>query len=654
VEVPEPVSSSDDAPRTHVDDVARPVLSALLTAAVVVDEQGTITAANAGFERALGVRADAVVGARLMPLLQAVGREPSTVGALEAAIAAGRARRGEVLVQSDSGRRRWLHLSVEPLAAAPGHALVLMTSADEQMRALRAADRGHAALQAVVSLAERVVRAPHWQDVLYEALEELGRATHARAALAYRLEEDAYVLHAAWRFERDAASYPERFARGAWHEELAAEDVLQFDEFPNGAFAKHTDPEGRVALAAVRVSGAPWGVLAFDRSGTHQPWAPIDRLAFRAFGQTLAAGIERGVREEAVLAERTFARHVLDGVRDGVWVSDGADRILFANRVMHELLGLPDGALVGRGAAEIMDRLGAAEVTGDDASGNLEIAAEGGRTLLLRRVAHDFGDGSARAILAITDITRRRGLETELKQAAVRAESASAAKTRFLSRVSHELRTPLQVVMGYAHLVELDAAGSVAAEHATEITSAAAHLDRLVGDLLDLSGAEAGDLAVVFRTVDLSEQVREAVHALAPIALQAAVEVVMHVPEPVLVVADPGRVRQVLLNLLANAIKFAPARSVVYVTAAIDASGAYGEVFVRDQGPGFPEAELHRLFIPFERLSNAVGKNGSGLGLALSHVLAKRMGGVVTAANAPGGGARVGMMLPLAGTSSRT
>ncbi len=216
---------------------------------------------------------------------------------------------------------------------------------------------------------------------------------------------------------------------------------------------------------------------------------------------------------------------------------------------------------------------------------------------------------------------------------------ARDAERAVLLSVSHDLRTPLTSIRGYAEGIE---DGTVEpGEAAAVVAREAARLERLVGDLLALARLRQGVLEVRSEPVDLAAVAREAEERLRPRAREAGVDVrVEGGPAPA--VADHGRALQVVTNLLDNAIRASPPGGAVTLAA------APGEVRVRDQGPGIPEAELPRAFERFHLRSRAgdASPDGAGLGLAIVRELSEAMGGTATAENLPGGGAGFTIRLP--------
>lgn len=282
-----------------------------------------------------------------------------------------------------------------------------------------------------------------------------------------------------------------------------------------------------------------------------------------------------------------------------------------------------------------------------------------------RRIARLVGNAERlvrdQPLLAIEDsrdelgeLSKRLDLAARLlAERATAAQAASEAKSRFLSRTSHELRTPLQAIVGHAQLLASDAADRdpVTGRRAGQIDTAARHLLQLIDDILDLASAEAGRLHLSVETVEVVELIGEVTALLEPVVDRHGLTVaVTPPPAPCRARADRRRLHQVLLNLVSNAIKFnRPGGSVrIACRAGPDGIG----IDVRDDGPGFTEADLGRLFLPLERLdADRRGIAGSGLGLAITRQLVDAMGGTLTVQSVPGAGATFTIRLPAAEAS---
>ncbi len=212
-----------------------------------------------------------------------------------------------------------------------------------------------------------------------------------------------------------------------------------------------------------------------------------------------------------------------------------------------------------------------------------------------------------------------------------------------LTRASHELRTPLNAILGFGQLLALDPLSDSQRHSVEQIIAGGRHLLSLVEDLLDLSGVRELSIA----PVDVVEEIEHAVALCRPLAAERSLTVNVEVLEPTLTtLADHRRLKQILLNLISNAVKYnRPGGS---LTTCVRPDGEdHVCIDVSDTGPGLTEAELARLFVPFERLDAAGrGIEGNGLGLALSRVLAQAMGGTIEVSSTPDEGSVFTLRLP--------
>jgi len=248
---------------------------------------------------------------------------------------------------------------------------------------------------------------------------------------------------------------------------------------------------------------------------------------------------------------------------------------------------------------------------------------------------------------AVRDITERLAAEEALRAAKEEAEQANLAKSEFLSRMSHELRTPLTAILGFTELLQIG--GMPGDQHDLFVDRthrAGQHLLALINDVLDISRVEAGSLVMSIEPVDAAPLVEEAIELVAPMAQSRRI-VVKNTVRDAVVLADSGRLRQVLLNLLSNAVKYNSEAGTITISSWTDSD--FVSIAVADTGPGIAEQDLPRLFQPFERLGVQTGEiEGTGIGLAISRGLVDMMAGTINVSSVVGEGSRFTVTLPVA------
>jgi PAS domain S-box-containing protein len=256
------------------------------------------------------------------------------------------------------------------------------------------------------------------------------------------------------------------------------------------------------------------------------------------------------------------------------------------------------------------------------------------------------GSGSIKSFMGTAiDITQLKQIEDELSTAREAAEAASMAKDEFLANVSHEIRTPMNAILGMTELALDSAPGNHQRQLLATVRSAAKNLLTIINDLLDFSKIAAGKLALARDPFSLRTSVEDTLHALAVRAHQKGLELRCRVrPEvPDALEGDAGRLRQVLMNLVGNAIKFTPHGEVEVEVGACPGSGSETVTLsfsVRDTGIGIPLDKQAAIFRAFEQADSSTTRNygGTGLGLTISAQLVTLMGGEITVESAPGRG----------------
>ena len=250
-----------------------------------------------------------------------------------------------------------------------------------------------------------------------------------------------------------------------------------------------------------------------------------------------------------------------------------------------------------------------------------------------------------------TDLTERDKLQ-EAQRRQLAAEAANAAKSEFLSRMSHELRTPLNAVLGFTRVMLDESREPLSDRHRKQVShiqAAGRHLHQLVSDLLDLSRIETGQLRLSIEPVELASIVDEVLEILGSVSRPAGVELAPLPPGHELprVMADATRLRQVLFNLLSNALKYNRVGGKVWVEAAT--LGDRLMIDICDSGVGMTEEQLAQLFEPYNRLGREGGQiEGVGIGLNVTRALVEMMGGAITVNSVLGQGSRFRVSLAIA------
>nr|WP_246348293.1 ATP-binding protein [Sphingomonas aerophila] len=388
-----------------------------------------------------------------------------------------------------------------------------------------------------------------------------------------------------------------------------------------------------------------------------------ERMAIlRATNEQLEADIRR--RE---LAESELAL-LAENATDAVLRLDLKGRCLYASPSTEQLFRVKPADLIGQRLCEMVH---SGDLPGLQAVHDLFVSGEAERGVHAYRAkrintadrdlwieAHaglvrDAETGAPRELIAsLRDITERKRLEAELETARERAEAAVRTKSSFLANMSHEIRTPMNGVLGFADLLLKGELATEQRHHAQLILDSAKAMMRLLNDILDLSKIEAGQMQVSPEPIDVRHALRNCVKLVQPAASQKGLQLDLEVDDalPPCLLIDGLRLRQVTLNLLANAVKFTPAGS-VYLRARVveDTAKPTFEVAVEDTGIGIPAHRQAAIFEQFTQAEHTTAKRfgGTGLGLAISRQLASLMSGSLELTSEEGMGTTFSLRLPL-------
>ena len=347
-------------------------------------------------------------------------------------------------------------------------------------------------------------------------------------------------------------------------------------------------------------------------------------------------------------------RALLDAQDDMIVRRDAAGSLTFVNRAFLRMFAADPEAVLGQpfafelcDASETPQQLSVTDDVRQKSYTCQVLTAEGPRWIAWEEQIVPAADGANLEVQSVgRDVTEQRQFETELAEARDAAEAASRAKSRFLAAMSHEIRTPMNGILGMASLLAETQQTPEQQTYARAIDQSARTLLALIDEILDFSKIEAGKLELSEAPFGLEACVQSVVELLAPRAHEKGLEMAWSI-DPKLsrqVLGDETRVRQILLNLVSNAVKFTDTGGVCVSVSDVSEAAPGDEMRVRitveDTGIGMSDEDMQKLFAEFEQADAAVRRSegGTGLGLAISMQLARAMGGDIRVVSAPGKG----------------
>ncbi|MEA3190816.1 MAG: hypothetical protein QOD77_1398 [Thermoplasmata archaeon] len=438
-----------------------------------------------------------------------------------------------------------------------------------------------------------------------------------------------------------------------------------YDLMPHDAAKRLHDDD----LEVVRSAQPKLGILESHPDGAgNLRWARTDKVPYRdAAGKVagvlvLSQDITERRRAEAALreSERRY-RLIVETATEGIWSVDTEGRTTYANAVLAQMLAVTPEEIQGRNVLDFIgpDDRAAAEsrlarlFAGGSARMDLRFRRGDGAVLWTQASGSAIRDGDGKVVGALgmlTDITKRREAEEELRAAYTRLQQVDQSRIHFLNTAAHELGTPLTPLVLQMRVLKgmLDAAPPETRRSLAVVERSVQRLQSLVQDLLDAARLESGQLRMNLRDLDATLLAHQAAESFAHVARQARVTLDVQAKGRVAVRADPARLGQVLDNLVGNALKFTPAGGRVVVRAEADGDAAV--VSVADTGIGIPADAIPKLFQPFSQVHDPmkVNASGTGLGLYISKAIVEALGGKVEATSAGAGrGTTVTLRLPL-------
>lgn len=479
----------------------------------------------------------------------------------------------------------------------------------------------------------------------------------------------------------------------AYFQALEEERTIAANDARNDTRTKELSESYLSALGITSLLDAPiWlegrlvGVVCHEHIGESRQWTLEEETFAGSIADFVTLAIEaseRNVVQEALRQSEAQFRAIFERSSIGIGLIDMKAEIVDTNPALCEILGYSREELSGkhfidyisiqRGDLKLYKQLvsgirtnsGKTSRFGFQHSELQEQLVDRHRIEMERRCLHQDGslvwthisvsvipdsNGEPEFFLAmIEDITERKQIELKLRASQEAAEAASRAKSEFLATMSHELRTPLNAIMVLSQLLQQEIVGSLNEkqnEYVSCIYSSGEHLLELINDILDLSKVEAGKEELLLSPLPVSDLCNYAIWTVRDRALEKGLQLTDEIDlEADILIADERRLKQMLLNLLTNAIKFTPAGQVSLVVKKVPQGMTFT---ISDTGIGIDSNQFQFLFEPFKQLDSQLNRQyeGTGLGLALTRKLARLHGGDVTVTSILGEGSQFTLFLP--------
>jgi PAS domain S-box-containing protein len=432
-----------------------------------------------------------------------------------------------------------------------------------------------------------------------------------------------------------------------------------------GSWGAHGDAHGKDA------DGNQHGTLAIVTES--RPGQDVEQKLARVEQELLRMTVQETEARAAMQTERRF-RELLEAAPDAIIEVDREGRIMLLNRVAEKLFGYTREELLGHRIEMLVPdalRGGHAQHRAD--YWNHPVTRPMGKALTLHGRRKDGSsipveislspvksEDGFRITAVIRDITERRQTEDrlrEMQQTYTRelesrnreVERANQLKSEFLASMSHELRTPLHTIIGFAELLAEELEGPLNEKQQrfmNHIHTDSIHLLALINDILDISKIESGRLGLRREAFDLGGALQEILSSIRPQAAVKSIVVETRLSLPAAIFADRLRVKQILFNLLSNALKFTPAGGVVGIDAAM--REGFIEISVSDTGIGIAKEQHEAVFDKFYQVGSTTKgvREGTGLGLAITKSLVEEHGGRIVLESEPGKGSRFTFTIP--------
>ena len=415
-----------------------------------------------------------------------------------------------------------------------------------------------------------------------------------------------------------------------------------------------------------------------------RPWPGVgDQGAGRMVGVAIDITEQKGAQARVAAAE-TRLRAALESMSESFVLLDSQRRLVLSNPKYREFFSIDEKLDRPGTRYDMLEMAAQAAILAEhsiseDGTREYELAderwlhvserrtADGGVVSIgtditaLKRTEAQLIEGEKKLRAMVTDLQRAKEQSAEfarrVEEEKIRAEEANRSKSEFLANMSHELRTPLNAINGFSEMMQGEMFGPLGdaryRDYVNDILASGQHLLELINDILDMSKIEAGKFRLAPETITTDEILDQCLRIMRGRAREAGLELIIDAGEGQEIFADPRAIKQVLLNLMSNAVKFTPEGG--KVAAEARRTGSTIEFSVTDTGIGIARDDIPRLGQPFEQIASQHSKahKGSGLGLALSKSLVELHGGALQIESTLGEGTRVSFTIPVNGAPEK-
>ncbi len=542
----------------------------------------------------------------------------------------------------------------------------------ERKQAEDALCRRDAILEAVNIAAERFMRASTWQVHVAEVLAQLGKAADVSRVYVFQnhtVNGDVLMSQRhEWVSQGTSAEIDNPMLQnisyrndgfGRWETKLSAGTCIHGNvrQFPAGEREIFEVQGIRSLLVSPIVVGTKWwGFIGFDECTQDRDWSTVEIEALQTAADIMGAAIEREEAEQSLQNALEFQQQIAATAATGIYIVNRDGYITTVNSEMCRVLGHEESELVGQHCSILHgvpcnSKCGLFDPkrTEPIVRKQCSIYAKDNRKLSIFKNAdliHDKDGEVWGGIESFVDVT-------DLHEAKEAAERANASKSEFLANMSHELRTPLHGILSFARFgieKHKNVDPAKLATYFSNIHQSGTTLLALLNDLLDLAKLEAGRMQFALQPENLAQLANGILDEYSSLLSERNIDVSSKIePEHLLVIADAEKLKQVLRNLMSNAVKFSPKGGTINLISEIQDCDKTVIISVHDEGPGIPDDEVDLIFDKFIQSSNTKsGAGGTGLGLAICREILAAHKGRIWAENNPGGGARFSFEMSLA------